>query len=55
MNLYFQKYPIPLKYKYNDINSVKKLVKKYRNKDKSSNIYAPITEPFSHVYIQNVQ
>ncbi len=43
----FPKIPNTLKYKYNDINSVKKLVKKYRNKDKSSNIYALIIEPFS--------
>ena len=43
----FPKIPNTLKYKYNDINSVKKLIKKYRNRDKSSNIYALIIEPFS--------
>ena len=43
----FPKIPNTLKYKYDDINSVKKLVNKYRNKDKSSNIYALIIEPFS--------
>lgn len=43
----FQKIPGTIKFKYNDIKDVEKIIKNCRNKNATSNIYAIIIEPFS--------
>jgi putrescine aminotransferase len=43
----FQKIPGTIKYKYNDINDVKKIIDNNKKKNNTSNIYAIIIEPFS--------
>lgn len=43
----FQGLTNKLKYKYNNIDSIKKLIFKHKTKNKKNNIYAIIVEPFS--------
>lgn len=47
INFSFQKILNKDTFKFNDLNSVKSLIEKYKKKDGSSNIYSIIVEPFS--------
>jgi len=43
----FQKFPNTIKFKYNDIKNVQKIIKRYKKNNSESDIYAIIIEPFS--------